>query len=924
MAFNGKTMDPFIFLEKIRRPDKRGLVRDRLETRVAALQPDTEGPVSLALVLGPPGSGKTTLLSHLAATAGPCAWYRVGPEDNDEVSLTRHLGHTLGAALADHSLITAAAGGRIADLIKALDDPPRAAQLIIDDLHQIDGTPAERALGTFVTMRSPGVKVILGSRRPPMINTSRLLVSGELIELNSDDLRFRSWEVEQLFRSVYEAPLSPEGAAALTRRTGGWAAGLHLFHLATAQMGRAERERAIDELSGRSRLVRSYLARNVLGSLDVDRRRFLMLTSTLGVLTGDLCDDLLGTSGSAAVLSALEEEQFFTTSTDGGITYRYHQVMQTQLQALLFYEQGGRAARELFVRSGQLLEDAGRIGAAVHAFARAEDWGSVARLLQPAAMTVVGGDGLLGMLSVPGVPTDDPGLVLAGARLLVRRGQLADAVAAYRRAEALVDDPQLGRLSEQERQSVALWLDTPPGPASPARIGLSSVSVQLRELTRNAWTEVSEPLARVLRLIMVGDLEKAASDLAASELGDGWPALATRLAERFIDLLRGADDVNAAQVEPIVLEAEVDGWPWLARIARGVETAMLLAAAPSEWRVASAVELLDTLERQRDTWTECLTSLAVGVGFAQAGREDLATQTLARASNLADDLGAPALRQWADRLADEASRTQPPGGHPQLNAPAVTVSAVTVSAVTGSAVTGSRPARRRVALVCLGGFSLSVDGRELGWRELRPKARSLLMLLALHHGRVVHREELVDTLWPDLTLTSGIRSLQVAVSSIRQCLWTAGLSKEALRRHGEAYVLELSDAEDQLRSFERFASEAARGSGSPALHLRSAALDLYAGDLLPEAGPAEWVVGERDRLRRLAGSVASAAAVDALQAGDPRTALECARRSTALDPYHDSSWELVIESCIRLGDQAAVAAARREQARAWADLGLAH
>ncbi|MGB4918796.1 MAG: hypothetical protein WBO89_13885, partial [Propionicimonas sp.] len=65
-----------------------------------------------------------------------------------------------------------------------------------------------------------------------------------------------------------------------------------------------------------------------------------------------------------------------------------------------------------------------------------------------------------------------------------------------------------------------------------------------------------------------------------------------------------------------------------------------------------------------------------------------------------------------------------------------------------------------------------------------------------------------------------------------------------------------------------------------------------------------------------------AAAVEALQADDPLTALECALRSTALDPYHDSSWDLVIECSTRLGDQAAVAAARREQARAWADLGL--
>ena len=96
---------------------------------------------------------------------------------------------------------------------------------------------------------------------------------------------------------VYQQPLSPESAAALTRRTGGWAAGLHLFQLATATMPRHERERAVAELTGRSRLIRSYLARNVLDGLDERRLDFLLRSSTLGVLTGELCDQLLETAG---------------------------------------------------------------------------------------------------------------------------------------------------------------------------------------------------------------------------------------------------------------------------------------------------------------------------------------------------------------------------------------------------------------------------------------------------------------------------------------------------------------------------------------------------------------------------------------------------------------------------------------------------
>jgi DNA-binding SARP family transcriptional activator len=227
-----------------------------------------------------------------------------------------------------------------------------------------------------------------------------------------------------------------------------------------------------------------------------------------------------------------------------------------------------------------------------------------------------------------------------------------------------------------------------------------------------------------------------------------------------------------------------------------------------------------------------------------------------------------------------------------------------------------------VSLRCLGGFSLAAAGAELPWRELRPRVRSLLMLLAMNHGRQVHREQLVDALWPDSMLASGIRSLQVAVSSIRQCLSAGGITEDALRRHGDAYALALPGASDQLADFERLVQAAGREQGAEALGSRLAALDRYAGDLLPEVGPAEWVVEERNRLRVLAASVGSAAARDALAAGELRTALDAARRSVALDPYHDSSWHLIVEINERLGDLSAAAVARREQARVWADLGL--
>ena len=224
--------------------------------------------------------------------------------------------------------------------------------------------------------------MLIGSRRQPEMNIPRLRVSGLLQEISSDDLRFRSWEVEELFIWVFREPLSPESSAALTRRTGGWAAGLQLFHLATAGRSVVDRQRAVEDLGGRSKLVRSYLARNVLAELPEDRRQFLLRTCTLGSLTGALCDALLETTGSSKILDELEQQQLFTSSEDDGETFRYHEVLRTHLEWALVEEYGAAGARGWYSRSAALLESIGDQRAAVRAYARAEDWGAVARLIQ--------------------------------------------------------------------------------------------------------------------------------------------------------------------------------------------------------------------------------------------------------------------------------------------------------------------------------------------------------------------------------------------------------------------------------------------------------------------------------------------------------------------------------------------------------------
>lgn len=908
------TMDPVIFLEKVRRPVLRGLVRERLDRQLAELgRADLD--CTCVLVLAPPGSGKTTLLSQLAEACGlPTAWYRAGAEDADEVALTKHLGYALGSAAGDPQIIESAASGRIADLLHRLDRPQaQRLQLVIDDVHELAGSSAQAALETFLRLRPRTITIGLSSRRQPGLNTSRLLVSGELIMVDGEDLRFRSWEVEQLFRSVYDAPLSPEAAAALTRRTGGWAAGLQLFHLATARLGRTERERAVSDLSGRSRLIRSYLARNVLDGLPDDRRRFLLHTSALGVLTGDLCDALLETQGSAGVLAELEREQFFTTSSDGGLTYHYHQVLQTYLEVLLTDELGSRAARDVHARSGRLLEQAGRPVEAVRSHARAEDWGAVARLMRPGTTVVDGDDTLWKQLSLPGAPTDDPGLVLAGARRLARDGQVESALAAYREAERLLDDPGFGRRCAAERQAVGVWLPLsaasvlPPSPPGqdPESV-LLRFSIELRRLTRDVRRPESYDRGwlRGLAHALAGDLRSAARELTQPTTPiaqvAGWQPLAAELVGCISQAIVAVDEALVGQIETIVLAADMDGWPWLARLGRTLQTVVQLGNGPEAWRADAAADLLDALKLGHDRWSQLVAAVGIAVTAPGVGAHALASEAREQARELGAALGAPALGAVIERLSGLPAWTARPAAGP----------------------VGRLASPGSVTLRCLGSFGLRVGETEVDWRSLRPRARSLLMILALRHDHLLHRELIIEALWPEATLASGVRSLQVAVSSVRQCLVAGGVPGDPIRRQGDAYELVLPGVRYDVAEFERGADDARRLTGRVRLQRRAAALDCYAGELLPEVGPADWVVEERDRLRLLAASVAVAAAADAVALDDLGAAIDLARRSIALDACHDPAWRLLIEAYERLGDLSAAAVARADHRRVWDDLGL--
>jgi DNA-binding winged helix-turn-helix (wHTH) protein len=75
----------------------------------------------------------------------------------------------------------------------------------------------------------------------------------------------------------------------------------------------------------------------------------------------------------------------------------------------------------------------------------------------------------------------------------------------------------------------------------------------------------------------------------------------------------------------------------------------------------------------------------------------------------------------------------------------------------------------------------------------------------------VHRDVLVASLWPDVDEEAALRSLQVAISSLRSVLGGRARSRSTLlARNGESYCLQLPPAAAAT------CSTSTRGSRTPA------------------------------------------------------------------------------------------------------------
>jgi predicted ATPase/DNA-binding SARP family transcriptional activator len=189
----------------------------------------------------------------------------------------------------------------------------------------------------------------------------------------------------------------------------------------------------------------------------------------------------------------------------------------------------------------------------------------------------------------------------------------------------------------------------------------------------------------------------------------------------------------------------------------------------------------------------------------------------------------------------------------------------------------------------LGGFRVSVGSRTIeedAWR-LR-KAASLVKLVALSPKHRLHRERVMDLLWPELGLKAASNNLRQTLHVARR---TLNPDPATASRYLELREEQLAlGPEEQLwvdvDAFQEAAATARRGREPAAYRV---ALDLYTGELLPGDLYEEWAEGRRQELRRAFLSLLVELASLHEERGDFRPAVEVLQRTVAEEPTHEEA-----------------------------------
>jgi LuxR family maltose regulon positive regulatory protein len=352
----------------------------------------------VTLVSAPAGYGKSACISDWIATVDQwqVAWLSLEPSEDDPGRFFNYLIAALQKV--DAHLVEGISGliqaGQLppaeiisSALINDLQAKSNHIMLVLDDFHVIQDNFILEVIEQVLANFPEQLHLVLITREDPPLPLGRLRANNQLTEIRARDLHFSRPDIDRFFIEVMGHSLTQADIATLEHRTEGWIAGLQLAGLSLRDQSNPSS--FIAGFRGSHRFILSYLTEQVLSQQPQEIHRFLLETSILDRLTGDLCDAVTGRSDSSVILEQLFQANLFLVPLDDEREwYRYHHLFADLLRGLLatFHQE---QLDELHRRASSWYREVGLVSEAItHALA-VRDYTLVVNLLENHAMEMI-------------------------------------------------------------------------------------------------------------------------------------------------------------------------------------------------------------------------------------------------------------------------------------------------------------------------------------------------------------------------------------------------------------------------------------------------------------------------------------------------------------------------------------------------------
>jgi LuxR family maltose regulon positive regulatory protein len=337
-------------------------------------------------VVAPAGYGKTTVVGQWAARdRRPFAWISLDERDNDVAVLLSYVAVALDRVEPiDPAVFEAIEGPKpptseagLASVARAFSsmDP---SVLVLDDVHLLHDPRCLEALRMLADHVPDRSQLVMVGREDPSVTVARLRATGRILEVGADELVMDVTEAGALLHGA-GVDLADADVRSLTERTEGWPVGIYLGALSIKASG--ANHQAVTAFAGDDRFVADYLWSEILSYQSSEEVRFLTHSSVLGRMTGPLCDAVLRTTGSTAVLETLEHSNLLLVPLDRTRRwYRYHRLFGEGLRAQIERSDPALMA-ELRTRAADWCEEHDLLEDAVEYARAAGDADRVARIV---------------------------------------------------------------------------------------------------------------------------------------------------------------------------------------------------------------------------------------------------------------------------------------------------------------------------------------------------------------------------------------------------------------------------------------------------------------------------------------------------------------------------------------------------------------